>query len=362
MILLQAVADGRLGGGTTHVLQLIDAVRAALPLDVHLVSQTASPALAEAARRGAVVHGLDFFTSRFDPRIWLTLDALVRRLGPALIHAHGARAGLPLTRAAGRTPMIYSVHGYHFVGKTWPARALAIRAERRCSGRADMTVFVCEHDRRLAETAGILARAARYRVIPNGIELDGLPQAAGGGGFRRLAFLGRLVEVKNPLFALEVLRALGESGYRLVVVGDGPLMGEMRRRAAALGLADRVELRGGLERAQALEALATCDLLIVPSLWEGMPLAPLEAMAMGIPVVASAVGGLPEIIEHERSGMLIDGHEPDRYAQAIRRLDEAPELRAEIVARARAVVAERFAWPVTRQAYLAIYREFLERR
>ena len=69
MRILEAVADGAPGGGTAHVLQLIAAVRAKLPVEVHLVSQAGSPALAEARRLGAIVHGIAFFTSRFDPRV-----------------------------------------------------------------------------------------------------------------------------------------------------------------------------------------------------------------------------------------------------------------------------------------------------
>jgi glycosyltransferase involved in cell wall biosynthesis len=356
---LEAVADGRTGGGTTHVLQLIEAVRARLPVEVHLVSQARSSALAEAARLGAIVHGLDFFPGRLDPRVWFRLGDLIRRLRPALIHAHGARAGLPLASVAGRVPLIYSVHGYHFVGKTWGWRRLALLAERRCSARADVTVFVSEHDRRLAATAGILERCGRHLVIPNAIDLSGLPRATGTPGGRCLGFLGRLEDVKNPLLALAVLDSLHAEDYRLVVIGDGPLLGEMRRRAAALGLADRVELVGSLSRADALQRLAALDVLLVPSLWEGLPLAPLEAMAIGVPVVASTVGGLPEIIDDGQSGVLIDGHDPGRYAAAVRRLTAAPALRAAIIERARAVVAERFAWTANRQLYLDLYAQAL---
>ncbi len=354
---LEAVADGRPGGGTTHVLQLIEAVRSRLPVEVHLVSQARSPALSEGARLGATVHGLDFFRHRLDPRLWLRLADLVSRLRPALIHAHGARAGLPLASVARRLPLIYSVHGYHFVGKTWGLRGLAMLAERRCSARADLTVFVCEHDQRLAAAAGILGRGGRHEVIPNGIELGGLPRATASPGGRRLGFLGRLEDVKNPLLALAVLDALRAEGYRLVVIGDGPLLGELRRRAAALALADRVEVLGSLPRADALQALATLDVLLVPSLWEGLPLAPLEAMAIGIPVVASAVGGLPEIIDHGRNGILIDGHDPGRFAEAVRLLMAAPALRDAIIERARTVVAERYAWEAISRRYLDIYRQ-----
>jgi glycosyltransferase involved in cell wall biosynthesis len=341
------------------VLQLIAAVRAELPVEVHLVSQAGSPALAEARRLGAIAHGLDFFTSRFDPRLWLRLGALVRRLRPTLIHAHGARAGLPLATIAGRR-LIYSVHGYHFVGKAWAERRLAILAERRCSRRADLTLFVCASDRELAAEAGILRHCRRQRMIPNGIELD-LPAATGSPDGRCLGFLGRLVEQKNPLLLLEVLAALRGEGYRLAIIGDGPLVDEMGKRAAALALSDRVEFVGSLPRRQALERLRAVDVLLLPSLWEGMPLAALEAMAIGVPVVVSAVGGLREIIEDGRSGFLIEGRDPGAYAAAIRRLSADPTQRAAIVARARTVVAQRFAWPAAQEVYLDLYRAALAR-
>lgn len=359
MIILQAVADGRLGGGTTHVLQLIEALGAELSAELHLVSDAGSPALAEAARLGAVCHGLGFFASRLDPRLWLRLGALVRRLQPALIHAHGARAGLPLAWTRGRAALFYSVHGYHFVGKTGPARRLAVAAERLCSARAARTLFVCQHDRRLAEEAGILGPRSRGAVIPNGIDLAGLPQARGTPGGRTLGFLGRLEGVKNPLFLLDLLAALKDDGHRLVVIGDGPQMAALRERAAALALAERVELLGSLPRAQALERLAALDVLVVPSLWEGMPLAPLEAMAVGVPVVAHRVGGLPEIIDDGRTGLLIAGLDPAGYASAVRRLTDGSALRAEIVARARSEVAQRFSWAAARQVYLELYRKAL---
>ena len=163
-------------------------------------------------------------------------------------------------------------------------------------------------------------------MIPNGIDLAGLPAARGTPGGRTLGFLGRLEAVKNPLFLLDLLAALEGGDHRLVVIGDGPLMGALRARAAALALTDRVELLGSLPRAAALERLAALDVLVVPSLWEGMPLAPLEAMAIGVPVVAHRVGGLPEIIADGRTGLLIDGLDPAGYARAVGRLTDGSAL------------------------------------
>ncbi len=360
MSVLLAVADGRLGGGTTHVLQLIETLRDALPVDLHILTQAGSPLLAEAGRRGAAGHGLDFFASRLDPRLWLRIRALLQRLRPVLVHAHGARAGLPLSFAVQGACFLYSVHGYHFVGKRAGVRQLARLAERRCNARADLTVFVSRHDRDLAERTGLLRACRDYLVIPNGVDPTGLPWAAGGEHHRRLGFLGRLSAEKNPLLALEVVDRLRADRHRLRVIGDGPLMAAMRRRIAELGLADRVELLGARPRAQALAALAECDALLVPSLWEGMPMAPLEAMAIGVPVVASAVGGLTEMIDDGRTGFLVPQPDPSLYARAVRALRDV-RTRARIVAAARQVFEERYAWPVARQAYLDLYRRLLDR-
>jgi glycosyltransferase involved in cell wall biosynthesis len=361
MRLLQAVADGRLGGGTTHVLQLIETIPEDLPIEVHLVTQAGSPVVEEARRRGAVVHELDFFASRLDLRLWLRLGRLVERSQPDLIHAHGARAGLPMTRAAGQIPMFYSPRGYHFLHKPPGLRQLAIAAERRCSARADLTLFVAEHDRALAERCGILRHCRRHRVILNSLQLDVLPPARGSGDGRQLGFLGRLCEQKSPLVLLDILDRLRGQGYRLTVIGGGEMMAEMTQRAAALDLADRVTFLGNLPRPAALTALAGVDAMLLPSRWEGLPHAPIEAMAIGVPVVANAVGGVAEVIEHGRTGLLVEGLEAEKYVEAVRRLDSEPELRARIVAEGRAEARRRFSWASNRCAYLDLYRETLAR-
>lgn len=359
MILVQVVADGRLGGGTTHVLQLIEAVRATLPVEVHLISQADSPALAAGAEVGATIHGLDFFRSRLDPALWLRLHRLVRGLRPHLIHAHGARAALPMTLAAQGTPLIYSVHGFHFVGKPWPTRLLALLAERACARRAARVIFICEHDRDLAERSGIVDRAHACQVIANGVEIEELPRATGSADGRELAFLGRLNPQKDPLLLLEILRCLRDQRYRLCVIGDGPLRHAMSERARTSCLTDQVRFLGSLPHKKALERLAGCDVLVLPSLWEGMPIAALEAMAIGVPVVASRVGGVTEMIEDGVTGLLVGGRDPEAFAQGIRRLSATPGLRAAIVARAREAVAERFSWTVAQRAHLDVYRRAL---
>jgi glycosyltransferase involved in cell wall biosynthesis len=198
-------------------------------------------------------------------------------------------------------------------------------------------------------------------VIRNGIVTEGLPRrAADARG--PLVFAGRLVEQKNPTMLVEVLSLLRGEGVRLLVIGDGPLGAAMRARAEALDVLDRIEFCGALPHEAALEAIARGAVLLLPSLWEGLPIVLLEAMAIGVPVVASAVGGVPEVVEHEGTGLLVDRQAPERYAEAVRRLLHEPDLHAKITAGARRLVAEHFSWTAVRQAYLETYGEALRVR
>ncbi len=363
MRVLEAVADGRPGGGTTQVLQLVAQLAREPGCEVHLLSQAGSYALEQAAALGAGVHGLDFFgKGRFNLGVWRGVRRLLRRLRPDLVHAHGARAALPLAVPGwcAARPLIYSVHGYHFPPKSPGFRTLGALAERWCSAGAAATVFVCEHDRELAARHGILARCRRPKVIRNGIPIEALPAAVPRDD--RLVFAGRLVEQKNPLMLIDILDRLRAEPVRLLVVGDGPLLEPMRRRAAELDLLDAIEFRGALSHEATLDALAGGGILLLPSRWEGLPVIALEAMAIGLPVIAAAVGGVPEIIAHGETGLLVERPTPEAYADLVRRLRCDPQLRARLVARARCQVAERFSWAAAGQDYLDLYRRLLDGR
>jgi glycosyltransferase involved in cell wall biosynthesis len=351
MIILQAVADGRLGGGTTHVLQLIDGTRDAFPGEIRLLSQHGSPILEEAERRGIRSYGLDFFKSRADLRLWLEIRRLLARVRPSLIHAHGARAALPLTHAGHAGPCLYSVHGYHFAAKGGLARHGG-----RISSRATTTVFVSPGDREIARRHAI--RPRRAVVIPNGIEPEDVPEARPGDG-RTLAFLGRLDEPKDPLLLVEILARLRNEGFRLRVIGDGPLRPAMVDRAATLGVSDRLDLLGTLPRPTALEALRDATVLLLPSRWEGLSLAVLEAMAMGVPVVASRVDGNEAVIEDGVSGFLVAERAPESYVRPVMELGADPVRRAHLVEAARRRIEGHFAWSTTCPRYVALYKDAL---
>jgi glycosyltransferase involved in cell wall biosynthesis/SAM-dependent methyltransferase len=355
MRIIQAVADGRPGGGTSHVLHLAEAL-AAEGVEVHLVTERGSYAEERAAAAGIPVHGLPFFRDgRFAPLTWLSLARLVRTLEPDLIHAHGARVALPLTWCHGRAPLIYTVHGYHFTAKPNPVRQLAALAERRCSKVARSTIFVCSHDLEAARSLELLSDPSRGVLINNGVDLATLP-ARRNAEQLTLAFLGRLVPQKNPLVLADILDRLRDLPLDLVVIGDGELRAALALRLEQFGVADRVTFLGALPHEEALLALSRCHIMLLPSHWEGLPLAVLEAMGIGVLVVASRVGGLLEMIGNGETGWLVDGNDADAFARVLRRVLQDPEKLMQVVANAKQRVARRFSWETSKTAHITLYR------
>jgi glycosyltransferase involved in cell wall biosynthesis len=358
MRIVQVLADGRPGGGTSLVLDLCESLLPLQGVQVHLVSERHSHALERARALGIVPVGVDFFGSVRE-RVGGLRRAL-ESLRPDLVHVHGARAGFFMSlagRPAGAR-IVYTVHGYHFRGRPAWLRPLAFLAERRAHRAADVLTFVCEHDRRLARRWHLASGRTPAAVIANGVRCDRIPPARGGEP-RLVAFCGRLSRPKDPLLAVRVAAKLATRGYRLRVIGGGELEPRVRALRDRLGLGDSIQLLGALPREQALEALRDARVLLLTSRWEGMPLAPLEAMHMGIPVVAAAVCGVPEMVEHGVTGLLAARRRARDFALAIQRLEEDEALRARIIREARCRVAARFDFATTVRRYQELYRDLL---
>ena len=362
MKVLELVADGAPGGGTTVVLALVEDTAAQDDWQVHLCTQDQSYGLARGKALGVGTTGVDFFRGRLSFEPPRRLRALIAAERPDLIHVHGARAGLSLSRAMapGARPVLYTVHGYHFEQKPWPLKRLAMMAERRISQFADHTVFVCEHDRKLAQTHGLLGQRPSS-VVYNGILPDELPPAAPDDP-KRIAFLGRLCDQKHPEMVIDVAEELAEEGFTFVVVGGGDLLESLRESVERRGLSSIISLTGALPRDEALEAIRSAGILMMPSRWEGFPMVPLEAMSMGIPVVAAAVSGVPEVIEYERNGLLVGDRSAGAYASALRRIAGDAAFRQSMILAARETVNGRFLRRHMSQAYLDLYEGLVDRQ
>jgi glycosyltransferase involved in cell wall biosynthesis len=208
-------------------------------------------------------------------------------------------------------------------------------------------------------------------VIPNGLDVPpaGGPPAAPDlrdklGLEGRGPLVGTVTRLHRQKGIIHLLRAapriLGTiPGARIVVVGDGPLGGELRRQAAALGLEGRFIFLG--EREDARSIMSLFDVFVLPSLWEGLPFVLVEAAALGMPIVATAVDGVPEVIEDGKTGVLIPPGDADAIADAIITMLTDKPRAAQMAEAAKSLIPPRF--PLRRTVeqhqnlYLRLYRQ-----
>jgi len=175
--------------------------------------------------------------------------------------------------------------------------------------------------------------AERIAFVPNGVEI-GPPAEPPRGGPPTALFVGRLEPQKAPLSLLEAFRAVAEAlpDARLVIVGEGSLKRAVQERIVHLGLESRVELRGPVE---ASAVLGEAHLLVLASIYEGSPHVVLEAMAAGLPVVATRVGGVPDLVRHGETGFLVPPGDVQALADRIVRILANPSLGRAMGERAR---------------------------
>lgn len=185
-----------------------------------------------------------------------------------------------------------------------------------------------------------------------------MPPHCGDDNRRLLGCVGRLSSEKGYDVALRALVDLPDC--HLVFLGEGPELGKMRRMAASLGVNDRVRFEGWVP--PPWTARWRPDVLLVPSYYEGFGLVAVEAMLAGIPVVASDVAGLSEVLMDGKTGLLVEPGEPDELVRATRRLLDDVDLRDELVVHARDDARRRFSPSTMVEAYQSLFDEVLATR
>jgi glycosyltransferase involved in cell wall biosynthesis len=188
--------------------------------------------------------------------------------------------------------------------------------------RAKKAIAVSEYTRQLA----LKHYRVPIQVIHNGAEISQLSSAE----IRiheppRLVFAGRFMPQKNPLAIVEVLSQLTDFDWRCDLLGDGPLLEEVKRRIEAQGLSGRFTLHGWVTPDAVLTRFAKSDILFMPSLSEGLPVVGVQALACGLALVVSDIGGFWDLVEREKNGFLIPPHSVPAFADALRRLISDPE-------------------------------------
>jgi L-malate glycosyltransferase len=304
--------------------------------------------------------------SRYDPRQLLRIIRLLRDHDINVLHVHGYKATV-LGGVAARLTSVPLVRTEH--GRLEPRQGLGrvkmmanTTLERLLSGAlAQTTVHVSADIQNLA--AGRHARG-RQTVIYNGIEPDGFagPRApmpvdlASDRDVFRVGIVGRVSPVKGHETLLRAWSRLTRlSRLRLYVVGSGPSETACRALAQTLGVESSVRFLGFRDDVPRL--LSHLDLLVMPSLHEGLPYTLLEAMLAGVPVLASATGGLREVIVHGVNGLLVPPGDEGALADAIARAYADPALRLTLVEHAYNTIRSKFLADAMVDRYVEVYRD-----
>jgi len=328
--------------------------------------------IADARRRGCPVvdvPGLGRDVSPLaDLRALATLHRLIRQLRPSIVHTHTSKAGF-LGRLAARLARVPAVvhqpHGHVFYGYWGPRRtALYLVLERRAARWTDRVVTLTPRGTHEHLARGI-GRPEQYVSVPSGVPTAALrararPRPAARARLHLapeafvVAALGRLVPVKgfDLLVAALPRLAAAASSTRLLIVGDGPERAGLERLAHDLGVRRRLVITG--TTADVAGHLAAADVLAAPSRNEGMGRAVVEAMALGLPVVAAAVGGIPCVVADGETGRLVPDGDVDALAEALVDLAQDGPLRRKL-GEAAVARAEQFSTGVADAAMRAVY-------
>jgi glycosyltransferase involved in cell wall biosynthesis len=343
-VVVRVVSRLNMGGPARHTV-LLDAGLRARGFETLLVHGSLAPgeasfesladeAAVPAERVAALGRRIHFWD---DARAFLAIWRIVRRTRPDVIHTHTAKAGALGRLAAALHNMfsprrrqcviVHTFHGHVFEGYFggWQNRMVRL-AERALATLTDWVIAISERQRDDLVTRFRVSSPSQTIVIPLGLRLDelfALPAdkalrgaASGPPTAFNIGYVGRFVPIKDVatlIRAFAVARASLPSA-RLLLTGDGPDRESLAALARELGVADAVTFRGWQRDLAA--TYAPLDVLVLTSKNEGTPVAIIEAMAAGVPVVAPPVGGIPDLITHDVTGLLAE-RSPDAIAAAI---------------------------------------------
>ncbi|MFF5232179.1 glycosyltransferase [Dactylosporangium sp. NPDC000521] len=381
---LAALGGEDAGGQNTHVAEL-SAALAALGHDVRVHTRRDSAALPAEVRAAS---GVTVVHVPAGPAEALAKDELLPHMGafarwsarqwldggwsPDVVHAHFWMSGIAALEAARHVdaPVVQTFHALGSVkrrhqGAQDTSPACRVGAERALCRTVDRIVAQCSDE--VAELIRLGAPRSRITVVPSGVNQctfgPGGPAVPRTRGLRRVLTVGRLVPRKGFEEVVRAMRLV--PGAECVIVGGPPaddLASEPYARhlldlAAALGVADRVRLVGAVQAADMPAWYRSADVVVAAPWYEPFGLTPLEAMACGVPVVASAVGGLTDTVVDGCTGDLVPARDPRRLGAAIRGLLDDGMRRLAYSAAALDRARRCYTWPRGAERLEALYRE-----
>lgn len=341
---LQTIRQGKIGGGEKHVLDLTSHIdrRKFEPI---VLSFTEGEMIEELNKMN--VENYVIKTEKaFDVRVWKSVAQLMEKLDIDLVHCHGTRAFSNCYWAANslKKKAIYTIHGWSFhPNQNYLVQALRRKAERFLTAQSKVNIAVSYGNQ---EEGIARLRMNNSVVVKNGVNLDVFNfHSSNYPDFRKeigvkedellVGLIARITAQKDPITFLKAAkRALArDNRLKFLIVGNGEMKKAAIRFAVECGIMDHCIFLDF--RTDVPPILKAIDIYCLPSLWEGLPIGALEAMAMGKPVVATAIDGTIELVKHGANGFLFPVGNEIKLAQSILELSSNHALRIEMGLRSR---------------------------
>lgn len=310
--------------------------------------------------RPSLVKAQPFYTIAL--KHWLS--AAFKRDPYDIVHIHGVR---PLAAASSLScPVVFTNHSSGFLSRM---NATAARKRKTTRLLKHVSHLVAPSDE-LLEAARTLGYDGPGETIPNGVDVNrfrrlpsGLRAEWGISDDEVVVLLARrLVEKNGVIWFARAVTALRHINFRVVVAGDGEERKKMHAIFSEAGMTERVLFLGAVANSQMPNVYSAADISVLPSLAEATSISGLEAMACGLPLIGTNIGGIPTIIDNGVTGTLVPARDPAALARELERLILSADLRARLGAAGRAAAQNKFSWHIAARRTREIYRHCLDSR
>lgn len=337
--ILHTIRQGKIGGGESHVLSLVQRLNRE-EFTSTVVSFSDGPMVDQLRAMGVTVYVVHT-TTPFNPLITKELDDIMRKESIDIVHAHGTRAASNSYRSAKKAgiPMVYTVHGWSF-HTDQPRLKYFSRKSSESYLVQQSSEVICVSQANL-DLGTSLFKMSNACVIQNGVDFDRFDRRKDARAAIRkelgidedafcLSYIVRMTKQKDPLTMVQAVAIAAHQNPKIhaVFVGDGELREQAEHMAAQLDCASNISFVGF--RSDIPEVLSATDAYVLPSLWEGLPIGVIEAMAMAKAIVASNIEANAEVIEHGVTGLLVPVSDPKALAAEMVQLSGDAKLVQEL--------------------------------
>lgn len=347
-------------GGVAHYVRVLaEGLRAqGISVDVACSPGALAGGLRESGVKVFTLPLVRPFSPRRDLSSTLSLWKIIREGGYSLVHTHSAKAGAVgrIAARAARTPVVHTPNAWSFlVSQSELERRIYVVVERFLALLSSRIICVSTEELELGRRC--VGATGKLRLSPNGVAVRPRAKSRKKGEGLMVGSVSRLARQKGVRYLIEAAEGVcaEREDVRFSVAGDGPDMELLRTEIERRGLQGRFDLVGVVE--EPWDYLASLDVFVLPSLWEGMPFTVLEALASGLPVVATDVGGVRDLIPDETYGVVVPPADARTLKNAILRYAGSPRLREDTRAAAQRRVLREFSQERMVEGVLNVYAE-----